>query len=166
VQRVGLLLIYLIGTLVMLNGRVCGVKSDHIKFRRRLCMSRSRSKSLPAIVFTIEFIALDNAPSIQLLGSVSLVQACWITSCHASIRLGPPFFNILAAIESVPAALLFFRHFSDPSISSRLSKKMSTPSFYKSTGRVGCSGAFVQVFFKMFFPFRQHVVVVVIQAYL
>jgi hypothetical protein len=78
-----------------------------------------------------------NTPLVQLLGSVSLVQACWITACNASTRLGPPFFNRSAAIESAPAALLFFRYFSASSISSRLGKSMSTLSSFKSTGRVG-----------------------------
>jgi hypothetical protein len=56
------------------------------------------------IVFTIEFIALlahwTQYPSVQLLGSVSLVQAYRITACNASYRLGPSFFNSSAAIES------------------------------------------------------------------
>jgi hypothetical protein len=82
-----------------------------------------------------------NISSVQLLGSVSLVQACWITACNASTRLGPPFFNSAAAIESTPAALLFFRCFSAPFIDSWLGKSMSTPSSLKSTGRVGCSHA-------------------------
>jgi hypothetical protein len=84
-------------------------------------MPRSKGKSLD-IVFTIEFITL--------LGH-------W----NASTRLGPPFFNSSAAIESAPAALLFFRYFSAPSISSRLGKSMSTSSSLKSTGRVGYSNS-------------------------
>jgi hypothetical protein len=39
----------------------------------------------------------------------TIPQACWITSRNASTRLGPPFFNSSAAIESAPAALLFFQ---------------------------------------------------------
>jgi hypothetical protein len=80
-----------------------------------------------------------NTSSVQLLGNVSLVQTCWITACNASTRLGPPFFNSSAAIESAPTTLLFFRYFSAPSISSMLGKSMSTPSSLKSTGRVGWS---------------------------
>jgi hypothetical protein len=117
----------------MLNGRLC-MRSYRIL--RRLCMSRSRGKSLDSL--SPFLYTGHNTPSVQFLGSVSLVQACWITSCNASNRLGPPFFNSSAAIESAPAALLIFMYFSAPSISSRLGKSMSTPSSLKSTGRVGC----------------------------
>jgi hypothetical protein len=106
-------------------------------------MSRSRGKSLDSFYnrrvyrpsCTLDTIQY-NTPSVQLLGSVSLVQACWITACNASTRLGPSFFNSSAAIEFAPAALLFFRYFSAPYISSRLGKSMSTPSSLKSTRRV------------------------------
>jgi hypothetical protein len=37
----------------------------------------------------------------------TLVQASWITSSSASTNWGTPFFSSLAAIESVPVALLF-----------------------------------------------------------
>jgi hypothetical protein len=66
---------------------------------------------------------------------------CWITSCNACTRFGSLVFNSLDSIESTPAALLFFRYFSVPYISSRLGKSMSTPSSVKSTGRVGCSNS-------------------------
>jgi hypothetical protein len=68
-------------------------------------------------------------------------EACWITACNASTRLGPTFFISSAAIESAPAALLFFRYFSAPSFSSRLGKSMSTPSSLKSNGSVGYSNS-------------------------
>jgi hypothetical protein len=63
-------------------------------------------------------------------------------------KLGPPFFNSSAAVESAPAALLFFRYISAPSISSQPGKSMSFhfislfilfPSSLKATGRVGYS---------------------------
>jgi hypothetical protein len=107
-------------------------------------MSHSRGKSLDSLYnqessLSPFFYTGQNTPSVQLLGSVSLVQACWITACNASTRLCPPFFNSLAAIESAPAALLFFRYYSALSISARLGKSMSTPSSLKWTGRGGCS---------------------------
>jgi hypothetical protein len=104
-------------------------------------MSRTRGKSLDSFynqIYRLSLYTVYNTPSVQLLGSVSPVQACWITACNASTRLGPPFFNSSPAIESAPAALLFNRCFSAPSISSRLGKSMSTPSSLNSTGRVGC----------------------------
>jgi hypothetical protein len=129
-------------------------------------MSRSRGKSLDSFYnrpsCTLDTI-LPRFSFSESLSSISLVQACWITSCIASTRLGPPFLNSSAAIESTPAALLFVRYFSVLSISLGLGKSMSTPSSLKSTGRVGCSfgfGAFVQVFLKMFFPSRQRLVFV------
>jgi hypothetical protein len=60
-------------------------------------MSRSRGKSLGSLspfVYTGH-----NTPSVQLLGSALLIQTCWIYSCNASTRLGPPFFNSSTAIE-------------------------------------------------------------------
>jgi hypothetical protein len=124
----------------MLNGHLSvGVRYSRIEFWRRLCMSRSRGKSLNSFYNRVYRPSGHNTPSVQLLGSVSLVQACWITSCNASTRLGPSFFNSSTAIVTAPVASLFFRYFSAPSISSRLGKSMSTPSSLKSTGRVGCS---------------------------
>jgi hypothetical protein len=82
---------------------------------RRICISRSRGKALDSFynrVYRYLYTG-HNTPSVQLLGSVSLVQACWITACNASTRLGPSFFNSSTAIESAPAAL-FFLGFSAP----------------------------------------------------
>jgi hypothetical protein len=90
VQRVGLLLICLIvePSMVMLNGRVSvGVKGGRIEYWHFVCHVQAAN---PSIVFTIEFIAFlvdwtgHNTLSVQLLGIVSLVQACWITACNAS----------------------------------------------------------------------------------
>jgi hypothetical protein len=101
-----------------------------------------------------------NTPSVQLLGSVSPVQACWVTACNTSTRLGSPFFNKSAEIESTSAALWFFRYFSAPS-----------PFYYLTARHINVNSiisqidwtcwllrfrAFVQVFFKMFFPSRRH----------
>jgi hypothetical protein len=123
----------------------------------------SRGKSLDVF---LEFIALlvhwTQYPSVQLLGSVSLVQACWITSCNASTRLGPPFFNSSAAIESAPAALWFFRYFS--AISYFLTARQINVNSITSQTDWTCwllrFGAFVQVFFKMFFRYHKHLVLV------
>jgi hypothetical protein len=95
-----------------------------------------------------------NTPSVQLLGSISLVQACWTTSCNPSTRLGPPFFNSSAAVESTSAALLFLRYFSAPSIYSRLGKSMSFLSSLKSTGRIVCSDS--EPLFKFFSKWSSH----------
>jgi hypothetical protein len=101
------------------------IRSSRLEF----CGSRSRGKSLVSFYNRVYCPSGHNTPSDQLLGSVSLVQTCWITSCNASTstRLGPPFFNSSSAIESAPAAL-FFRYFRDASISSWLGKSMTTPS--------------------------------------
>jgi hypothetical protein len=101
-------------------------------------MSRPRGKSLDSFYNRVHRPSCTLNTILQFLGSASLVQACWITAYNAFTRLGPPFFNSSAAIESTLAALLFYRYFSAPSISSRLGKSMSTPSSLKSTGRVGC----------------------------
>jgi hypothetical protein len=57
------------------------------------------------------FYTGNNTSLVQPSGSVSLVQASWITSSNAYCS---------ASIESAPAALLFFRYFSALSISSQL----------------------------------------------
>jgi hypothetical protein len=62
----------------------------------------------------------------------------------------------------MPAALLFFRYFSAraPSIFSQLGKSMPTSSSPQIDWTCWLLGAFVQVFFKMFFPSCQHLVFV------
>jgi hypothetical protein len=95
-------------------------------------MSRSRSKFLDSFYNPV------HRPSCTL-DTIPPRSSPWIAACNASTRLGSPFFNSSAAIESAPAALLFFSYFSAHSISSRHGKSISTPSSLKSTGRVGCS---------------------------
>jgi hypothetical protein len=93
-------------------------------------MSRSRGKAFDSLYNG------HNTPSVQFLGSVSLVQPFWITSCNASTRLGPPFCNSRDRIRT--GCFVVFEVFQRPSISSWLGKSMSTPSSLKSIGRVGC----------------------------
>jgi hypothetical protein len=71
-------------------------------------MSRSRGKSLDS------FYNRVYRPSCTLYTippRSSFSQACWITSCNASVF---PFFNSSTAIEFAPAALLFFLGISAP----------------------------------------------------
>jgi hypothetical protein len=83
-------------------------------------------------VYPLFLYTRHNTPLVQLSGSVSLVQASWITSSRASTYWGPPFFSCSTEIESVLASL--FRFFSAFSISSRLGKLVSTPSSLRPTG--------------------------------
>jgi hypothetical protein len=82
--------------------RISRVASDRIIPLRRL--------SLHNRVYLF-FCALDNTPLVQLSGRVSLVQVSWITSCRASTKFGPPFFNSSADIVFEPAAALLFQIF-------------------------------------------------------
>jgi hypothetical protein len=82
-------------------------KTLYVTFKMQIPRWFLQSSLLP-FLYTVH-----NTPSVQLLGSV-LVQACRITACNASTRLGRPFFNSSAAIEFAPAAWLFFRYFSAP----------------------------------------------------
>jgi hypothetical protein len=96
---------------------------------------------------------------IYLIGTQPvLVQAYWITSYNASTRLGPPFFNSSAAIEPMPPALLFFSPFCF--LTARQINVISIISQIDWTCWLLRFGAFVQVFFKMYFSSRQHLVFV------
>jgi hypothetical protein len=110
---------------------------------KTLYVTFKRDKSLDSFYNRVyrPFWTLDTIfprSSFLVLGSISLVQVCWITSCNASTRLGPPFST--ARPRYNPHRLpCCSRYFSALSFSSSFGISMSTQSSLKSTGCGGCS---------------------------
>jgi hypothetical protein len=129
VQRVGLSLICLTGTRLGNAERPHRrrVTTERTILWRRLFMQRSTGRYLDSWCNRVYllFCTLDTI-LLWLSGTFLLVQASWITFSSASTNWGSQFSSSSAAIESAPAALLFFRYFGALSITSRLGKSIST----------------------------------------
>jgi hypothetical protein len=128
-------------------------------------MSRSRGKSCDSFynrvyrpACTLDTIPPPSSFSVRIL----LVQACWITSCNASTRLCPLFFNRSAAIESVPAPLFVFQVFQCPFyfLTARQINVNSIISQIDWDVLVAPIQSFRSSVLQIFFPSRQHLVFV------